>query len=149
MSAVQFKKGALVRNLTDDSEDITPGKTYKVTETAENVVHFNDDANYPRYRPGDRYEVVRASSRDYVADHARRTLRKAGLSKEEARQVVENWGSSVPLSSFSRKVPAVFSDVGPAQFLWAGFTWDQTPQGHEYWFKIAKRIEKEQNAQTQ
>jgi hypothetical protein len=97
-----------------------------------------------------RFELVREQEkapRDYVADHARRTLRKAGLSKEEAAAVVRNWDRTgkYKLSQLSRKLPIRLSKV-----IAVAFTWDGSPEGSGYWRDIWDReFEKEQNAQAQ
>lgn len=84
--------------------------------------------------------------RDYVADHARRTLRKAGLSAEEARKVVQYWGHpECSLSALSRNLPAPLSAL-----LVEAFTWKDTAEGSHYWSSIQKReYEKERNAKAQ
>lgn len=90
--------------------------------------------------------------RDYVADHARRTLRRAGLSKEEARKFVENCKKSprcdpeYDLSRYSRQLPSGSLSL----CVLCAFDWSWTPEGHEYWEGIYNREHiKEINAQTQ
>ncbi len=68
--------------------------------------------------------------RDYVADHARRTLRAAGLPKDVAAKAVANIAKSgnYNLSEFSRKLPHAASTI-----LGCGFNWRDSPEGQEYW----------------
>lgn len=77
--------------------------------------------------------------RDYVKDHARRTLRRLGLSKVEAKQFVKNYDCQDPsLSEFSRGLPKDYKNLTEA--VYRGFLWDESPQGHAYWFAIAERV---------
>lgn len=80
--------------------------------------------------------------RDYVADHARRTLRKAGLTALQAKQFVQNvlaynpeqtakYGPSAQLSKYSRNLPDTL-----ARCIDDAFRWIDTPQGREYWDNI-------------
>lgn len=81
------------------------------------------------------------AKRDYVKDHARRTLRAAGLTDGEARAFVANYTGSVerelPLSKFSRKLPRELSLV---DVLYRSFVWDGTPQGFAYWSSVVTRL---------
>lgn len=76
------------------------------------------------------------AQRDYVADHARRTLRAAGLSAKDARRIVQEIRHSkwMDLSTFSRKLPVPLSNVITGGFPWAG-----TSEGIEYWATVAHR----------
>lgn len=75
--------------------------------------------------------------RDYVKDHARRTLRKAGLTDEQARKAVDNaakCGGRVQLSAISRELP---KDRSPAsQWIQGAFLWDGSPEGFGYWDRL-------------
>jgi len=72
--------------------------------------------------------------RDYVADHARRTLRKAGLTKEEAAAFVRN-NKEYDLSTFSRALPESAEDV-----LLKAFAWHESPEGLAYWNALRRRL---------
>lgn len=85
-------------------------------------------------------EIELQVKRDYVADHARRTLRKAGLSKEEAAAVVRNWASQDhTLSQLSRSLPAALSSIIISAFSWGG-----SPEGFDYWNAIFVRESQEE-----
>lgn len=101
---------------------------------------------------------VKGSKRDYVADHARRTLRVAGFSKEVAKELVAelqhqnaavlagtqavpfnsvlqragllNRDGTFNLSAISRKLP-----VGK-QTLVGAISWADTKRGFAYWDKV-------------
>lgn len=75
--------------------------------------------------------------RNYVRDHARRTLRAAGLTDAEARKFVVNYRGPYPLSAFSRKLPG---DKTLVQHLYEGFVWDLSPEGFGYWSNIVDRL---------
>lgn len=96
------------------------------------------------------FEKVKA--RDYVADHARRTLRKAGLTAEQAAKFVKNcqtlqvyWPSpetpvkdgKVDLSKLSRELPA---GVAPARLVADAFRWNESPEGNAYWVEVHKAL---------
>ncbi len=79
-----------------------------------------------------------------LADHARRTLRKAGLTAHDARRVVQEIqkSGSYDLSTFSRRLPAALSEI-----LFSGFTWKGTKEGAHYWDAIYAAAEQnEENA---
>ncbi len=83
-------------------------------------------------------EIELQVKRDYVADHARRTLRKAGLSAHDARRVVQEIQKSATydLSTFSRRLPAALSEI-----VFSGFTWEDTVEGEEYWDAVCAAAE--------
>lgn len=84
--------------------------------------------------------------RDYVADHARRTLRKAGLSKKDAHRVVEEIAKSknFDLSRFSRTLPYSVSCI-----IESGFAWFTTPEGGQYWAYLAYEFHRKENMDAQ
>lgn len=84
--------------------------------------------------------------RDYVADHARRTLRAAGLSKDEAAKFVANMlaqpeACAVRPSAISRKLPKPLKD-----FIYYAFLWDTSNEGFNYWNDISVKLNKEASA---
>lgn len=88
--------------------------------------------------------VTPKAKRDYVADHARRTLRAAGLSKTEAANFVsalaeagQTW--DVKLSQLSRKLPDRLSVV-----IRGAFSWADSVQGDDYWDNIVRREEEKE-----
>ena len=86
-------------------------------------------------------DVQPKAKRNYVADHARRTLRAAGLSKKDAKRVVEEIakteGLTFDLSTFSRKLPCHVGEV-----LFQGFIWADTPEGFGYWEALTRELDK-------
>lgn len=78
--------------------------------------------------------------RDYVADHARRSLRKLGLTKQEAAAFVRNvqelgrvsGQSTFSLSQMSRKAERID--------LLHGFYWGLSKEGYPYWEAIYDRL---------
>ena len=81
--------------------------------------------------------------RDYVADHARRSLRKLGLTKQEAAAFVRNvqecsrvsGHSTFSLSQLSRKAERID--------LLHGFYWGESKEGYPYWAEIYDRLIRE------
>ena len=81
-----------------------------------------------------------AKPRDYVADHARRSLRKLGLTKQEAAAFVRNvqergrvsGHSTFSLSQLSRKAERID--------LLHGFYWGESKEGYPYWSAIYDRL---------
>lgn len=71
--------------------------------------------------------------RDYVADHMRRTLRKAGLTALEAKQFTENTPAE-KRHAFSRKLPRY-----PMQSN-KSFEWATSPEGWNYWRALGMRL---------
>lgn len=71
--------------------------------------------------------------RDYVADHMRRTLRAAGLTKDEASRFTKNTPRE-RRSAFSRNIP----DGGwrPA----GSFYWGESPEGYKFWYEVYARV---------
>lgn len=94
-----------------------------------------------------RFELIEAApKRDYVADHARRTLRAAGLSKDEAAKFVANMvaqpaACKVRPSALSRKLPYALHE-----FIRSAFLWSQTPEGFAYWDALSQKLNKEATA---
>lgn len=80
------------------------------------------------------------TKRDYVADHARRSLRKLGLTKQEAAAFVRNvqehgrvsGHSTFSLSQLSRKAERID--------LLRGFYWGESKEGYPYWAAIYDRL---------
>lgn len=78
--------------------------------------------------------------RDYVADHARRSLRKLGLTKQEAAAFVRNVQErgrvdghrNFSLSQLSRKAERID--------LLHGFYWGESKEGYPYWSAIYDRL---------
>lgn len=135
MSAHPFKAGDRIRPVSDRSTDIAEGDEFVVLgvdfgTSGSPRVQFNDKGGDFRHRLAEDYELVAGKKRDYVADHARRTLRKAGLSKQDAALFVKNLQEQNPtaVSLYSRNVPASFC-AGALD----GFLWSDSPQGHGYW----------------
>lgn len=158
MSAVQFKVGDRVRlvNTIYGSKNEKVGDEFTVLFVSDGgALYVHTDGVRPLSGGGwskgvrdgwlpCRFEKIKPK-RDYVADHARRTLRKAGLSAEEARRAVANWnGTTHPLSSLSRKLPAPLSMV-----LLGAFTWSESPEGVRYWVEIHSREFKKQEEHAQ
>lgn len=83
--------------------------------------------------------AVPKPKRDYVKDHARRTLRKAGLTEEQAAKFVKNYEAEkdLPLSELSRKIPRGLSLV---EMLYRSFVWDGTPEGFGYWNSVVTSL---------
>lgn len=58
-------------------------------------------------------------------------LHEAGLSLEDAQRAAEH--------CFTNELTQLEPDLGrrleeaPSDILWRGFTWGQTPEGHDYW----------------
>ena len=83
------------------------------------------------------------TKRDYVADHARRSLRKLGLTKQEAAAFVRNVQEcgrmpryiTFSLSQLSRKAERVD--------LLHGFYWAESKEGYQYWSAIDDRLIRE------
>lgn len=147
-----FKIGDKVRCVSAWGDlALTVGKTYEVKRADSDFLNVveDDDGKSGEYFPH-RFELVpeqkQKAPRDYVADHARRTLRKAGLSREEAAALVRNWAhETVQLSQLSRKLPDTLSAI-----ILGAFVWDTSTEGFECWSNICYReFKKEQNAQTQ
>lgn len=107
-----------------------------------------------------RFELIERKHRDYVADHARRTLRRAGFSKEAAKAFVKahsdfaRYGSAVgvtsanalDLSTLSRKLPKPGSEMLMTHLWWSHFA-----EGSDYWTKIYNDLvvfEKELNEEA-
>lgn len=88
-------------------------------------------------------DVQPKAKRNYVADHARRTLRAAGLSKKDARRVVEEIAKhdTFDLSKFSRNLPESASVI-----LCTGFMWEYTPEGVKYWAEVEYAQSKREQA---
>ena len=98
--------------------------------------------------------------RDYVADHARRTLRRAGLTTEQARQFVRNCKRQAlnarvysatgfmwrcDLSEYSRKLP--YTSV--SRTIDSAFLWEGSQEGWQYWCDLSDEFaRKEKNAQA-
>lgn len=90
--------------------------------------------------------------RDYVADHARRTLRAAGLTKEEAADAVNtivkngrllNTTYIQSLSDISRKLPHPgYGSLQTAleRFIRTTFSWSASRLGWDYWNDRADAI---------
>lgn len=90
--------------------------------------------------------------RDYVADHARRTLRKFGLTKEEAAAFVaevqkhggnnHSWAKRelvrFSLSDLSRNVPAALGNEVVAH----AFSWGGSSKGYDYWDSVNNRLQR-------
>lgn len=90
--------------------------------------------------------------RDYVADHARRTLRKFGLTKEEAAafvaEVQKNGGNNhswetyermrFSLSDLSRNVPAALGN----EVVDRAFSWGGSSKGYDYWYSVNNRLKR-------
>lgn len=157
MSAHPFKAGDRIRSVSDRSTDIAEGDEFVVLgvdfgPSGSPLVQFNDKGGDFRHRFAEDYELVAGKKRDYVADHARRTLRKAGLTAKQAKEFVQNVqtqkhsedvGDEGNLSKYSRALPGGLRNC----LAWA-FTWGITPQGHDYWQAIHNNISKEENAQA-
>lgn len=97
-----------------------------------------------------------AEKRDYVADQAMRTLRKAGLSIDEAQMFVQNclWQANdnpedwweCDLSRYSRALP--YPTL--SQTIEGAFDWDDSPEGWDFWCDMSEKYaRKERNAQAQ
>lgn len=158
MSAVQFKVGdrvRLVKQLIGGDKNEQIGDEFTVQNVEQGAVYIHEDGTRRLPEGGwtvgvndgwspCRFEKIKPK-RDYVADHARRTLRKAGLSKDEARRAVANWDSgNYPLSSLSRKLPEPLSTV-----LLGAFVWGVSPEGLRYWAEIHSREFKKQEEHAQ
>lgn len=94
----QFKVGDRVRRRAGHGFDGLPAdKVFKVQDVRTRGPNDQSiEINHRPYDPKDgwwgasAFELVSKPSRDYVADHARRTLRKAGFSKEHAALFVRD-----------------------------------------------------------
>lgn len=67
-------------------------------------------------------------------------LHEAGLLFEQAQRaaeycLLEGIRCNGRLSSIGRRLVE-----SPADVLWWGFTWSETPEGHKYWSKLASRL---------
>lgn len=68
-------------------------------------------------------------------------LHEAGLTFEDAQLAAEYC-----LTEGIRRT-GWFSSIGrrlvesPVDILWGGFTWSETPEGHEYWSKLARLLD--------
>lgn len=90
--------------------------------------------------PGD---VVLCVPRDYVADHARRSLRKLGLTKQEAAAFVRNCQTMPPDShtdASERYDLSHMSRQASPDDIECGFTWSDSPEGHEFWSGVFGRV---------
>lgn len=87
--------------------------------------------------------VVEKPKRDYVADHARRTLRKAGLTKEQAKNfvgAVGEWPTGSKLDAVSTENRLDLSKLSRStrglklsDIVGYGIAWWASPQGFDYW----------------
>lgn len=65
-------------------------------------------------------------------------LQAGGLNAAEANLVaqrIHDLGATWVNSALSEGLPAW-------DFVWAGFVWEKTPEGHRYWANIARRLER-------
>lgn len=118
--------------LSSDKPFMEKGGEYVVSEVCvfgADIRLCGDDRSFSR-----RYfrRVSAKPKRDYVSDHMRRTLRKAGLTKEEAAKFTANTPAE-KRSAFSRKLPKW------PMISTRSFSWDDSPEGFEYWYDICRR----------
>lgn len=137
----QFKKGQKVRCIRGAGPGgVQGGITYTVKSVFDNMVNLQEVGGGWF---SSRFEAaMSAKPRDYVADHARRTLRKFGFTKEQAALFVKGVQAGQPaydpewlqykgfrvvdgkldLGCLSRKMPA----VRPHQLVMNAINWDNT-----------------------
>lgn len=159
-----FTVGDKITRVGPSNGFVKRGKTYTVSEILGDgfIKLEGNDANWlaVKFKAAEVKDVkpVKGSKRDYVADHARRTLRVAGFSKEVAAELVAELqhqneqlkagtqaiplnsvlqragllsrDGSFNLSAISRKLP-----VGK-QTLVGSLTWAHTKRGFDYWDKV-------------
>jgi hypothetical protein len=72
--------------------------------------------------------------RDYVADHARRTLRRLGMTAEQAKKFVERMPAE-KRSGLSRTLPERW------YYLQDSFRFSSSPEGFDYWNDVRVLVE--------
>jgi hypothetical protein len=148
--------------LREKIEALTPKPTFKVGDKVQCAVQERERARNPKYTMwaglvvtkvgiGGYYECVSSQGdtggfwaddlsltphpkprRDYVADHARRTLRRYGMTAEQAAKFVANLPPE-RRSAYSRDLPEDWS-------MTASFIWNDSPEGFDYWWDACQPI---------
>jgi hypothetical protein len=68
----------------------------------------------------------------------KKKLVKAKAYKKFMRNMKESYGNSKTFESYCQTMSSVFPKESFFGFVQAAFVWKQTPEGFEYWCKIAK-----------